>query len=310
MDYLTRLVVIDESHVFYEFNPGLEPVARVKPGDLVVFKTLDALGGQVKSEEDTIEKIDFTRVNPATGPLYVEDTGPGDVLVVDVLSLEVSGRGVIVTAPGEGVLGERVDKAKTRVCMVNGDYVEFKSLKLPAWRMIGVIGVASDEKPSTGIPGRHGGNLDTKYITAGSRVYLPVFHEGGLLGIGDLHALMGHGEICVSACEVSGSVLVRVGVVKNTSLPWPIVDYGGSLYILVSMDSINDALREAARVAVETLSRALRIDWIDAYMLASLGVDVGVSQLVDPRKTAWARIPKHIVQPDTLLKALSEIRPE
>jgi amidase len=212
---LTRLVSIGRDRVFYTFAPELEPAAHVKPGDLVIFETQDALGGQVRSEEDTIEKIDFTRVNPATGPLYIEGAEPGDAIVVEVLSIETSSQGFVVTAPGAGVLGEYVKASRTRSCRVVDDYVEVLGFRIPAWRMIGVVGVASPERPSTGVPGRHGGNLDTKYITVGAKVYLPVFYEGGLLGIGDLHAVMGHGEVCIAACEVSGRVLVSVGVVKG-----------------------------------------------------------------------------------------------
>lgn len=302
---MTRLVSIGRDRVFYTFAPELEPVAHVKPGDLVFFETQDALGGQVRSEEDTIEKIDFTRVNPATGPLYVEGAEPGDAVVVEVLSIETSSQGFVVTAPGAGVLGEYVKASRTRSCRVVDDYVEVLGFRIPAWKMIGVVGVASPERPSTGVPGRHGGNLDTKYITVGAKVYLPVFYEGGLLGVGDLHAVMGHGEVCVAACEVSGSVLVRVGVVKGYAPRWPLVEYGDSTYILTSAVNIEEAIVEAAREATNVLSRALGLDWVDSYILASLGVDIGVSQLVDPKKTAWARIPKNLVSTKDVLRALS-----
>jgi amidase len=305
--YLSRLVFVERSHVFYAFDPCLKPAAIAEPGDLVFFETQDCLGGQIESEEDTIEKVDFSRVNPATGPLYVEGAEPGDALVMDVLSIEVSEKGFVVTAPGAGVLGDKVKKSKTRVCRVIGDYVEYAGLKIPAWRMIGVIGVASSEKSPTGIPGRHGGNLDTKFITTGARVYLPVFYEGGLLGIGDLHAVMGHGEVCVAACEVSGSVLARVNVLKNTAPAWPIVEYGDSLYILVSKETISDSILEAADIAVSTLSKALGLEWIDAYMLTSLAVDVGISQLVDPRKTVWVKIPKYLAPVEKVLTALATL---
>ena len=305
---MSRLITINKSRVFYAFSPLLEPAARVEPGDLVLFETLDALGGQVKSEEDTIEKVDFSRVNPATGPLYVEGVEPGDALVVKILSIETASVGYVVTAPGAGVLGDRVRYSKTRMCRVLGDHVEFLGVKMPAWRMIGVIGVADENSPPTSVPGRHGGNLDTKFITESAVLYLPVFYSGGLLGVGDLHAVMGHGEVCVAACEISGSVLVKVDVLKNTAPAWPLVDYGDSLYILVSTSTISEALEKASEVAVEVLSRTLNLEWHDAYMLTSLIVDIGVSQLVDPKKTAWARISKQLIPVEKVLRALSEIK--
>ncbi len=303
-----KAVVVPESRVFYAFDPSLEPAAFAKPGDLVVFHTLDALGGQVKSEEDLVTAVDFSRVNPATGPLYVEGAEPGDALVVKLLSIETSEQGFVVTAPGAGALPDLVKKARTRRCTVREGFVEFLGYRLPAWKMVGVIGVATSEKAPTGVPGRHGGNLDTKFVTEGATVYLPVEHPGALLGVGDLHALMAHGEVCVAACEVSGRVTALVDVARGLAPAWPLVDYGDSLYVLVSSEDVSGAIRGAVEASVEALSRALGLEWHDAYMLASLAVDIGVSQLVDPRKTAWARIPKQLAPPSRVLRALAELR--
>ncbi len=76
--------------------------------------------------------------------------------------------------------------------------------------MIGVIGVASEERVSCGVPGRHGGNMDTNLIGKGATLYLPVFQEGGLFALGDLHAVMADGEVCVTGCEIQGEVTVKV----------------------------------------------------------------------------------------------------
>jgi len=302
-----KLVILPKEKVQYAFDPGIEPAEYAKPGDIVEFNTVDALGGQIRSEKDLVTSIDFNRVNPATGPLYVEGAEPGDALLVKILRIETSSKGFVVTAPGAGALPQIIREARTRTCYVKGDYVEFLGFNIPAWRMIGVIGVASSEKPSTGTPGRHGGNLDTKFITEGATVYLPVYYPGGLIGIGDLHAVMAHGEVCVAACEVEGRVLVELSVLKNSAPIWPIVEYGDSSYILVSMDTIEDSFREAADIAVKLLSRALGVDWVDAYMLASLTVDLGVSQLVDPRKTAWVKIPKYLLETRKVLEALASL---
>ncbi|MEM3346546.1 MAG: acetamidase/formamidase family protein [Desulfurococcaceae archaeon] len=305
---LTGLYVVPRTSVFYRFDPEIKPFVKVEPGDLVVFQTIDALGGQIRSEEDLVSAVDFTRVNPATGPLYVENAEPGDALLVEILDIKTAEKGFIVTAPGAGVLAGEVKQAKTRECRVKDDYVEVLGYRIPAWKMIGVIGVASVEKPPTGVPGKHGGNLDTKFITKGARVYLPVEYTGGLLGIGDLHAVMAHGEVCVAACEVEGEVLVRVDVVKEKAPAWPLVEYEDSTYILVSDVNTERAFEVATSVVVEVLEKALNLEWHDAYMLASVSVDFGVSQLVDPRKTVWARIPKNLVSASSVLKAISELK--
>lgn len=301
-------IVVTRDKIFYAFDPEIKPVARVGLGGKVVFYTVDALGGQITSEEQVVSRIDFSKVNPATGPVYIEGAEPGDALLARITFIETAEKGFVVTAPGAGALPRMAREARTRACYIRGSIVEFLGLRIPAWKMIGVIGVASGEKPSTGMPGRHGGNLDTKYVTEGATVILPVEFEGALFGLGDLHAVMGNGEICVAACEVSGKVEVEFNVVKGAAPPWPVVDYGDSLYILVSRESIEKAVEDAAEVAVEVLKRGLNLDWSDAYMLASLSVDIGVSQLVNPRKTVQVRILKNVLPLSKLLQALSTMK--
>ncbi|MEM2474495.1 MAG: acetamidase/formamidase family protein [Thermofilaceae archaeon] len=302
------LVRLDASRVFYRFDPDIPPAARARPGDLVEFECQDALGGQIVSEEQTVASIDWNRVNPATGPLYVEGTTPGDALAVKILSIELGGKGVVVTAPGEGALPHLTREARTRICRIYEDRVEFLGLALKARKMIGVIGTASSERAPTGVPGRHGGNLDTRLIGEGSTVYLPVEYEGGLLGIGDLHAVMGDGEVCVAACEVSGKVLARIGVLRGLAPKWPMVETRDATYLIISAEGLENALKLAVEEAVGALSRALNLDWYDAYMLASMALDFEISQVVDPRKTVRVRVPKEVVPATRLLESFARSR--
>ncbi|MHA1615709.1 MAG: acetamidase/formamidase family protein [Candidatus Njordarchaeales archaeon] len=307
-------VFIDGSKVVYHFGPDIEPVSRAKPGDIIHFETLDCFSNQIISESQLVTDIDFSKVNPATGPVYIEGVERGDVLAVKILDIETRDWGVIVTAPGYGVLGDKVKEARTRICRIRDGFVYFTGkgtayfvgMKLPYRPMIGVIGVAYDEKVPCGVPGRHGGNMDTKLITKGATVYLPVFKEGGLLGIGDLHAVMGDGEVCVAGCEVSGKVLVTTNVIKGKSIPWPIVETDDAFYLIVSYEDINRALYEATDLAVKVLQHSLAVDWDEAYMLASMVVDIQISQLVDPAKTVRARIPKEYTTLEKILEALSK----
>ncbi|WP_048146742.1 acetamidase/formamidase family protein [Pyrococcus abyssi] len=293
------MVIPRDKHV-YSFGPNMKEVARAKPGEIVIFQTLDALGGQVKSEEDTIEKIDFSRVNPATGPLYVEGAKRGGILRVDILDIKVEGKGAVVTAPGAGVLGKKVERPQTRICEVKDGFVIFKGIKIPAMPMIGVIGVAYDEEVPTGTPGKHGGNMDTNLIRKGTTIYFPVFVDGAYLAIGDLHAVMGDGEVCVSACEVSGEVTVRVTPMEG-KLEWPLLETEDSFYLLVSDENLDKAIEEAVSLGVEALRKSNDLSWDEAYMLASLVMDVEISQLVDPRKTVRVRIPKGYVRLESFL---------
>jgi len=299
------MLFIDKSKHIFGFGPNLRPAAEAENGEIVVFETLDALSNQISSEEQTLAAVDFSKVNPATGPLYVKGAKPGDALKVDILDIEVADRGVVVIAPNAGVLGNMVKEPKTKVCKIKDGYVYLGDLRIPAKPMIGVIGVASREEIPCGEPGEHGGNMDTKLIKKGTTLYLPVFVEGGLLAIGDLHAVMGDGEICVSACEVLGKVTVRVGIVKGMAPPYPVLETEDSLYILVSKEDLWDAIRQATELGVEVLQKTLGLSWEEAYMLGSLILDVEISQLVDPKKTVRIKIPKEYVSAKDVLKALS-----
>jgi len=282
----------------YAFSPRMEPAVRVAPGDRLVFETQDALGGQIRTQEDLLMELDFERVNPATGPVFVEGAEAGDTLVVRVLSIEVAGSGAIVTGPGLGVLGGEIERPRTRILSVHEAEVRFDELRLPTRPMIGVIGVAPDAGSyPTGTAHRHGGNMDTKEIGVGSAVRLPINQPGALLALGDVHALMGDGEVCVSACEVAARVTVELDLVRGRLAEWPIVELEDSIYVLVSLPTIEAALEEATRQAVSLLAASRGCSLEDAYMLASLTVDLGVSQLVDPNKTAKARIPKRVLGP-------------
>lgn len=302
---MRELVKITSDRVFYRFDPDILPVASVKPRSLLEIQCIDALGNQIISESQSIEDIDWNRVNPATGPIYIEGAEKGDTLVVRILGIETGEKGVVVTVPNEGALPHLAKEARTRVCRVLGDFVEFMGFKLKARKMIGVIGVASPERPPTGVPGRHGGNLDTRLIAAGATVYLPVMFDGALLGMGDLHAVMGDGEVCVAACEVPGRVIVEVDVIKGLAPGWPIVETEDACYLLVSLEGLERTVQVAVEEAVRILSKALNLNWYDAYMLASLSVDLEFSQLVDPRKTVRVKFPKTLIPTEKLLSAVS-----
>lgn len=299
------MLFIDKSKHIFAFGPNLKPAAEAENEDIVIFETLDALSNQITSEEQTLEVVDFSKVNPATGPLYVKGAKPGDALKVDILDIEVAEKGVIVTAPQAGVLGDKVKKPKTKVCKIKDGYVYFGDIRIPARPMIGVIGVASLEEIPCGEPGRHGGNMDTKLIRKGTTLYLPVFVEGGLLAIGDLHAVMGDGEICVSACEVPGKVTTRVSVLEGMAPPYPVLETEDSLYLLVSEENLWDAIKRATELGVKVLQKTLNLSWDEAYMLGSLLLDVEISQLVDPKKTVRVRIPKEYIPAKDVLRALS-----
>ena len=294
---------IPSSYTIYSFSPDNKPVERVSPGEIVVFETLDALGGQIKSENTTLSSIDWSRVNPATGPLYIEGAEPGDTLVVNILDIDVDDHAVIVVIPDAGVLRYKKFRPRVKIMPIVKGCVLFNGIKLIVKPMIGVIGVSpSNGAIPTGTSGSHGGNMDVAEIIKGSRVYLPVFVEGALLAIGDLHALQADGEICVAAAETSGSVTVKVELIKGKKPILPIVETQNHIHVVGYGETLDEAAYRAAEVAVEALMKEHSIAFEEAYMLASLAVDLKINQAVDPAKGVRATIPKNLISIDSLLQ--------
>jgi amidase len=90
--------------VFYAFSADLEPALKIEPGEKVQMETHDCFCGQMQTEADTVETLDWERVNPATGPVYIRGAQPGGILAVDIEDVQVADQGAMVTIPGEGAL--------------------------------------------------------------------------------------------------------------------------------------------------------------------------------------------------------------
>jgi len=293
---VNTLKMIPRTRLIYSFSPRNEPVETAKPGELVLFETIDALGGQIKSEDMTLNELDWSKVDGATGPLYVEGAEVGDTLVVDILDIRVEEIGVMVVIPKYGALSHVDFKPRVKLVRIKDGLVHFDGIKLCAHPMIGTIGVAPGEgEVPAGSLGKHGGNMDTKEVRAGTRLYFPVFAEGALLAMGDLHALQANGELCVSAVEVSGEVLVKVDIIKGKQPPWPILETDDHLAVLACGDTLDEACTYASETAVKGIAGARGLSFEEAYMLASLTVDLEINQVVDPKKGVRAVIPKELI---------------
>ena len=283
--------------LIYSFSPRHKPAEYVKPGERVRLELEDAFGGQVKNESMPLEKLDWTKVNGATGPIFIEGAKRGDTLIVRVEEIKVADKGVIAVVPKQGALRDKPFKAGIKVVPISGEYAMFeKGVKVKIRPMIGTIGVAPefDEIP-TGSLGKHGGNMDVKDVTCGAILYLPVFVDGALFAAGDLHAIQADGEACVSAVEVSGELTLSFEVLKGKSVPWPVLENEESYAILVCGDSLDEACSLAVDEAVKALMREHNWSFEEAYMFASLVVDLRINQVVDPKKGVRAVIPKEFV---------------
>lgn len=284
--------------VIYAFDKANEPVKRVASGTTIEIETYDCFENQVQSAETKIGGIDWNKINPATGPIYVEGAQPGDVLKVRIEKLEIGSQGVMATGPDLGVLGHRQEEMASKIIPIEGNHAVFdEKLKIPLNKMIGVIGVAPEGEPvPCGTPGAHGGNMDTTLITEGATLYFPVFAEGALFALGDFHAAMGDGEIGVSGIEVPGKATVTLEVVKEGALRHPLLENADGITFLVSKPTLDEAAKAAVEEMADFLLTRTDLDIADLAMMMSAAGHSQISQIVDPLMTARFFVPKYVLE--------------
>ncbi len=146
----------------------------------------------------------------------------------------------------------------------------FNDVKLPIDPMVGVIGLAPKTgEVACGFPGAHGGNMDCNKIVKGSRLYFPVNVEGALFQLGDLHARMGDGEIAGSGVEIPGKVKVKLDIIEDLEIQWPILETEDMWYAIGSDEEFEKALHYASKQIQDLVCKAYGWDKTDAYLYMS-----------------------------------------
>jgi amidase len=281
----------------YAFDKNNKPAKHVQPGESLTLETYDCFTNQIKSETTEMAALDWNRINPATGPVYIEGAHPGDILKVTIDKLKIGELGVMVTGKDLGIMGDRFEAFDVKIVPIENEKAIFDdNLSIPLNKMIGVIGVAPEgEAINCGTPGTHGGNMDTKLITEGATLYFPVFTEGALFAAGDFHAAMGDGEISVSGIEVPGEVTVTFDVIKGHSIPHPLLENEDGITFLASAETLDAASKAAVRDMLDFLQPYTGLTMSHLTMLMSAAGQTQISQIVDPLITARFFVPRFVL---------------
>lgn len=283
--------------LIYAFSPDNPAKMTIDSGDTIAIETYDCFENQV-SESQPLDKMDWDRVNPATGPIYINGAEPGDILQAEIIAIDIADTGVMVTGPGIGIMGHKVETMTQKSIPIKDGFALFDDkVKIPLNKMVGVIGVAPKEGSiNCGVPDQHGGNMDTKLIKEGATLYLPIFQKGALFALGDLHAAMGDGEIGVSGFEIEGKVTVKLTVIKGKSITDPVIELPEKLAFLSSKETLDEAIKTATDLAVTFLHERSGLSIADTTMLMSAAGDAEICQIVDPLLTARFVIPRYILE--------------
>ncbi|MFB3882246.1 MAG: acetamidase/formamidase family protein [Armatimonadota bacterium] len=277
---------LTSDHHIAEMSKDNPPAYTIEEGETVIVETLDCDGGL--RGRDGLMLAEREYANPATGPIEVKGSLPGEALAVTIHEVKTADWGFISGG------GDR--ERATTIDLREGHATYPWGLRLPLSPLVGVMGLApcGDAVPTT-TPGDHGGNLDIVDVCPGATLYLPVAVPGAMLALGDVHALQGDGEVGGTGIECAAEVTLSA---KRVWAPLSTVPYllrGDELMVLAAGDTLDDAAWRAVAEGAKVITRLTGLSDCEARRLLSTAGELRISQIVNPRKACRAVIPRHAI---------------
>lgn len=283
----------------FGWDNSFPPVQTIAPGQTVYFECIDSGAGHFKpgSTVADVATLDFSKVNPVSGPVYVDGAEPGDALKITFEGFEPSGFGWTANIPGFGLLADQFTDPALTLWTYDAKTMAPSLFsthgKVPLKAFPGEIGVAPAEPGLHSVvpPRRVGGNLDIRDLTTGTVLYLPIEVKGALFSVGDTHAAQGDGEVCGTAIESQMNVALKFDLVKGANLAMPRFTTNGPVTRHLDAKGyevttgVGPDLMTGARAAVsgmiDLLGKQHGLSAVDAYMLCSVCGDLRISEIVD-----------------------------
>ncbi len=291
------------------FASRFEPVLKIRPGDTVHTTTVDAGGVDANGEHRSAGG------NPLTGPFYIEGAWPGDMLVIKLNKVRLN-RDTAGTYSDNIVLSalepyyvrdqKRVENfdATWKLDRANGVATltkptdRMKNFRVKLAPMLGCIGVAppGTEAFRSGRLGGYGGNLDYNQLREGTTVYLPVFHPGALLFVGDGHAAQGDGELTGNALETSMEVEFTVDIEHGSEVRQPRAENDEYVMVMGVANSLDDALRSATTGISRFLASKYKLNTAEIAMVLGSSMRYDIAEIVDPQVHVVAKLAKAVLK--------------
>jgi acetamidase/formamidase len=302
--------------VIGNFDAGARPVLSVASGDSVDVDTLitstpdvlERMGLPAAEVQQSLRDILSAKLErgPAThiltGPIFVEGAEPGDALEVRVLSVDLAiPYGYQACSAKWTFLPENCEEPKSRIIRLDPKrgIAEFGvGIEVPLAPFFGVLGVAPAPEAgriSSLPPGMHGGNLDIKQLTAGTKVVLPVRANGALFEVGDGHAAQGDGESGGTALETSLRGRLQFIVHKHMQLTWPRAETATDFITVGADPDLTRAGRIANREMIRFLMEKASLSRTEANRLAGIAGDLHFGELSDESVLVYMTLPKKVL---------------
>jgi acetamidase/formamidase len=269
---------------------------EIEPGDEVVFQTLEGTGQVTpQTQSEQLDRLTAGLIHPLTGPVAIRGAEPGDVLTIDVISLEHHGWGWNGLIPGFGLLAEDFSAPYIHHYELDGEDCVFNDrIIIPFEPFCGIMGVAPEEpgRFTTAPPRRNGGNIDIRQLTPGAQVHLPVLHPGALFSCGDCHSAQGDGEVNGTGIETPMTVTLRFDIQRRPA-PLPELQFRTAARPLTRADTAGyfvttahgpDLFRNsqmALRYMLDHIVAEYGLTREQAYCLSGAAVDLKISEIVD-----------------------------
>ena len=302
---------------------NLPPALTIKSGQIVELETLSHQGLTTNEDPENffaaygipsnevladgkavfaeVKRPKGASVHILTGPIYIDEAMPGDVLEVRVLDIKFRvPYGVNNTGPGKGVLPKLLSEPAAKLIRIDLERqiaLFSDDIHIPLNPFMGIMAVSPPTSlgmVSSTPPGAWGGNIDLKFTGIGSSLFLPVFNKGGQFFTGDGHAVQGDGEVDGGAIEISLKPTLQFIVHKGKTIKQPRVETARDYLTTGLSTDLNEATRIALQEAIDFLQREKGMSAADAYALSSLAVDLGIGEAVDIVNLVYAKIPKRL----------------
>jgi len=306
-----HLAATPKTVVWGNYSAATPPVLRVHDGDTVVIETVsgnparfEAAGAPDIPAALRVINNEVKDRGPGphilTGPVSIEEADIGDTLEVRIKAIELTASWAYnLFRPGSGFLPDDFPWARTKIIPLDRQRGVAKfapGIEIPLRPFFGSMGVAPPEangRINSAPPWIHAGNMDNKYLVAGTTLYIPVHAKGALFQVGDGHAGQGDGEVDITAMETQLTGTFEFHVLKGRKIKWPRAETPTHWIAMGFHEELNEAAKIAVREALEFLQEK-GLSREDAYMLASVAVDFHITQLVDGKVGVHAMIPKAI----------------